>query len=571
MLKIEEKMELSRPKTISLVIALANKMMNELGVKEKINEEIRWDKKHWGISPGGLIKALIVSTFTEIRVPLTHLEERLYELDMTYIIGEDTERKRINSFNVGRALERLGEGDYNGIYEQVSLTAFQQYEIPMTRAHSDTTTVSFYGEYDISNMKLTEKEKAEILKLEKGYNKDGRPESKQVVVGQVTNEYGIPLMSRTLDGATSDVDWNREAITYLEGLKREGFSHGIYVADSKTVTEELVIRMTKKESWVSFVSRCPANFHNKMESRMISQAYRQNNWEDIGAVGSGKKASQYRISSSIEYYRGSMLRLVVMESSVLKEQAVQSLEKERNKLAPIVKELEKKEFSCRADAEKEYKRFMKRKEWKLFFNKAEITETVREKWPAGRRSAETRPTMVTVCKITITQIEQKEQPCRQYLQNGSCIVLISNVLDETVTDRNLVETYKGQQVVENSFRQFKGPNLASVIYLKNPVRICALTMVLSLALLLRALIQYRLRDGLKKHEADNPGVPIMAGWAGRPLKNPTYKLLYEHSINCYYKCERRGQYSFMWPFVETRQIVESLLSLMGVTVKTLLQ
>ena len=332
--------------------------------------------------------------------------------------------------------------------------------------------------------------------------------------------------------------------------------------------EEMVIRMTRKETWVSFVSRCPSNFNNKLESRMINQAYRQGDWEDIGAIGKG--VNKYRVASSYEYYYGCMLRLVVMESSALKERAAGTLDKKRTELAPAIKALEKKEFACLADAEKEYIRFMEDKRWALFQSKPEMVESVKEKWPKGRRSATAQPITVTVYKIRITGIEEKEEACRQYLRNESCIVLISNVADETVTDRYLVETYKGQQVVENSFRQFKGPNLASVIYLKNPVRIQALTMILSLALLLRALIQFRLRDGLKKHETDNPGVPIMAGWAGRPLKNPTYKLLYEQSINCYYMRDSPGKYIFVWPFAETRQIVESLLALMGLTVSSVL-
>ena len=571
MAEVEETMPLGTQKKISLVIAIANKMMNELGIKEKLNEHMVWDENHWAISPGGLLKALILCTFTDMRIPLTHLEDRIYGIDMSYLIGEDADMCAINSSNVGRALERLGEADYNRVYEQTVLTAFQLYNIPITKTHSDTTTVSFYGEYDLSGMQLTPEEEQELIKIEKGYNKDGRPTSKQLLVGQVINEHGIPIINQTLDGATSDIEWNRQALKYLSDLKERGFTQGIYVADSKLVIEELVLRMTNKDTWVSFVSRCPSNFNEKLEMRMISRAYRHNQWEDIGAVGSGKDASTYRISSSLEYYYGSMLRLIVMESSTLKANASISLEKKRAELEPIIKVLEKKEFACQADAEKEYRRFMKDKRWHLFQNNLEIIAQVKEKWPKGRRSASTRPITTTVYKIRITQVAQKEPACQRYLQTESCIVLISNVVDETVTDKYLVETYKGQHIVENSFRQFKGPNLASVIYLKNPVRIQALIMLLSLALLLRALIQYRLRDGLKQHEAENPDVPIMAGWGGRPLKNPTYKLLYEHSINCFYSRESLGKYSFVWPFPETKQIVGSLLSLMGLTVKTIMQ
>ncbi|MDR1581180.1 MAG: hypothetical protein LBS35_12560 [Synergistaceae bacterium] len=88
-----------------------------------------------------------------------------------------------------------------------------------------------------------EEERAAILHIERGYNKDGRPECNQVVVGQITNECGVPIVSKTMDGAASDIDWNREAVKYASELAASGFKEGIYVADCKLVTKELVTAM----------------------------------------------------------------------------------------------------------------------------------------------------------------------------------------------------------------------------------------------------------------------------------------------------------------------------------------
>lgn len=54
--------------------------------------------------------------------------------------------------------------------------------------------------------------------------------------------------------------------------------------------------------------------------------------------------------------------------------------------------------------------------------------------------------------------------------------------------------------------------MASVIYLKNPDRIKGLSVLLTLSLLVRAILQYRLRDGLKEYEEMNPGEKLCAGW-----------------------------------------------------------
>jgi len=124
---------------------------------------------------------------------------------------------------------------------------------------------------------------------------------------------------------------------------------------------------------------------------------------------------------------------------------------------------------------------------------------------------------------------------------------------------------------QNSFRSLKSPQLASVIYLKNQTRIQALNMLLTFSLLLRALIQYRLREGLKTFKEEHPNEEIYAGWAGRPLKNPTFKLLYEHSINCCFERECMGKYSFSWLSLDTRERVEPLLRLMNLSLELLLQ
>lgn len=126
------------------------------------------------------------------------------------------------------------------------------------------------------------------------------------------------------------------------------------------------------------------------------------------------------------------------------------------------------------------------------------------------------------------------------------------------------------RIVENSFRELKSPSMASVIYLKNPERIKALSMLLSLSLLIRAIIQYRMREGLKEFQKENPAKKLRAGWGGRVLEKPTYRLLYEHSVNCYFEKEERGVYSYAWPSVEAEERVEPLLKLLKITLDKLI-
>ena len=74
-------------------------------------------------------------------------------------------------------------------------------------------------------------------------------------------------------------------------MRSPGFSHGIYVADSKLMSEEHVRRMNSPESRIEFVSRCPANFGGSLEKRVIEKAYEEDKWQEIGQVAEGKKGS----------------------------------------------------------------------------------------------------------------------------------------------------------------------------------------------------------------------------------------------------------------------------------------
>lgn len=555
----------TRKKILPLVMTLANKIMKDLRFTEVVDESIKWEDSFWNISPGNLLKVLVLSTFFDIRTPLTHLEDRFENIDLSFFVGEEA---YVNSSNVGRALERLGEADYNGVYETLALSAMHKYDIESTRYHSDTTTISFYGEYDCCTLNLTDEEQQELLQIEKGYNKDGRPSCKQVVVGQVANELGIPVVSKTMNGATSDVEWNKQAIQYFAKLQEEGFVKGIYVADCKLVTEELITMMTAEKKKINFISRCPANFAQKLEDRMIERAYQSKQWEDMGQLSEEKDASHYRGISYIETICDTPMRLLVLESSSLAEKAEKHLLKEEEKLKPLIRELEKKLFKCEADAQIEIERFKALSKLKLFNCVFYIEKKVKEKYPVGRKKQNAQPEIKETFHIRVQEIKRNEKTCIEYLHRESSFVLISNVIEE-VSNHDLLKTYKGQQVVENSFRLLKGPSVASVIYLKNPQRIQALSMILTFSLLIRAIIQYLLREGLKKHNEENPDIKLQVGWGNRPLISPTYKLFFEHAYVCCFEREGFGEYSFAWPSIETKLRVATLLDLMGLTLESL--
>jgi transposase len=303
---------------------------------------------------------------------------------------------------------------------------------------------------------------------------------------------------------------------------------------------------------------------------MIAKAYEDGRWKMIGSISEAKEATQYKGISFVEEICGAPMRLLVLESDTLREKARHAAAQKKEALTPLIKVLEHTQWMCLADAEAERNRFFAMKQLALFDCDVSIEKRSVEKWPRGRRSADTQPSIKETYHLHVDRVAESMPAYQEFLQRESCIVLISNVAD-VMSDEDLLRTYKGQHVVENSFRMLKSPQLASVIYLKNRTRIQALNMLLTFSLLLRAIIQYRLRKGLGVFKEEQPDKKIKAGWGGRPLKNPTFKLLYEHSINCYFVRENGNEYSFEWPSIETRSRVEPLLGLLCLSLERILE
>ncbi len=217
------------------------------------------------------------------------------------------------------------------------------YKIAFKRLHADTTTVSFYGDYNI------EDEQPQIVR---GYNKDHRPECKQVVMGKIVTEHGVPVTSIVMDGNTSDVDWNKKAIGLAVDIFENQLEQGIYIADSKLMTKDLFRTMMNPQKRLQFISRCPANFSDKLEARTIEKAYADGHWQDCGTYGRGKKACSYKVQEYVESVEGYDIRLLAVQTSAGHERVIRKKKKALEELQHNIAEINKKIFVCEADAKK---------------------------------------------------------------------------------------------------------------------------------------------------------------------------------------------------------------------------
>lgn len=81
-----------------------------------------------------------------------------------------------------------------------------------------------------------------------------------------------------MDGNTSDVEWNENALKLVKEVFGKRLNEVTYIADSKLINLPIFKLLTDKESRIRIISRCPANFYDKIAGQVIDRAYRDDNW-----------------------------------------------------------------------------------------------------------------------------------------------------------------------------------------------------------------------------------------------------------------------------------------------------
>ena len=133
MAKLKKKRKTERKKKVPMVMALFNCIAKELNITEIINNSVKWSREHWNLSPGTLVKFLLLGTCFDIRAPLMRYDDRFEGIDTEFFQESGDKGGSVNSYNIGGALGRIGEADNAAMYEKIVFNAFREYELPINR------------------------------------------------------------------------------------------------------------------------------------------------------------------------------------------------------------------------------------------------------------------------------------------------------------------------------------------------------------------------------------------------------------------------------------------------------
>lgn len=578
----------TKSRYISIVpgyMAAACAYLRKINFFEIIDERVNWDSQR-KVSVSILLAVIILNSFTDINAPLYKIKDAFEKINTEFLFGEGIKPELFTESILGDALEALYEANAFELFNTLSLFVFKKFELTIDSLHGDTSTITYFGDF---NDKFRNKSRSYLdikgskhpVKIVRGYNKDHRPDCKQVKINQICNGEGVILYWDIDDGNKTDIDFNNDALDFLKSLK-ENFdtSFTIYVADCKAVNKKLFLSMNDKDEHTFFISLVPANFASKLQEKMKKKAYEENNWHKVGKITDKENACTYEIQEFEEMIYGYKTRLVVVKSDA----NIANFEENQIKMKKIIndeiKKLVKKVFKCEKEAELAWEQFFKKYKnapYKLSMN---IRKIITEKRPRGNPGKNPKPPRIIVEWALDIKLEDDDEAMTLARQKAESFVLISNVPKPKKTEDNITESeskdsititaeeilkrYKSQSLVELNFKVMKSPSLLLAKNLQKPERIEAMIMLIGVSLMIRGLILSQLKKGFKE-SGENPRI----NYTGGKITSVTIGL-FKYAMNSFhFEKTKNGNYTDNLEDTKKELRVKTLLSYLDMDISDL--
>jgi transposase len=470
---------------------LISALCDEIGLEDIINRAVTWEPSYWKISPGTHVKALVINILCS-RMPLYRIAEFYETQDTEQLFGKGCSAAFFNDDALGRTLDRLFEAQSWKVYSELSLTVLRTLGLPLDLLHADTTSFSLQGDYpDQDDLRITY-----------GYNKDNRPDLKQIVIGLGVTPQRLPVIAKVENGNLDDKTWNHTFIKRARSvLTQEEWDGLTYVADSALATQENLLLM--KQEGLAFITRLPDSF--SLSAELKEEAMWREVWQEVEADAQEGERSVYRVQSFDRELYGQALRFVVVHSSQLEAKQRETLQrqmrKEKEKIDQALQSLAVERFACEHDAQQRITAFGKQQKWKWHAIDLETqSETYRlPRAKRGRPKADELPETAMQWCITVGELRYDEEALlMQAHKQGLFVLATSHSESEAWNSPHVLKTYKGQAAAETRFRLLKDPVMLDAIYLKQPKRVDALGVVFVMALLIYGLLEWRVRENLKQ-------------------------------------------------------------------------
>jgi transposase len=461
--------------------------------------------------------------------PLYRIAEWVGPIEASAFGLSERQKAAVNDDRIARALDALVSERGRNVFFRLALRIIKDFKIETRRVHFDTTTVTFSGQYETSRAEP---------RITLGYNKDHRPDLKQLLFGlNVSADGAVPLLHHVWSGNRTDDSVHRRNTDELRQLLGRG--DFIYVADGKLCTVDNLKAI--EDYGGKFVTVMP---RTRREDARFRDALRQKaaRWKAILTVPNRRRRYEppdvYSTCAVAPAKTDDDYRLIWIRSSQkarldgqARGDAIRKAELDIRELA-----LNRRRLKTASSIRQATKVILKRHRCDKFL-KAKLhryVETTARYLRRGRPRP-SDPVRTEKKQRWRVKLERDADCIRRESHTDGVFPLVTNLRRDG--KRAVLLIYKYQPYVEKRFSHFKSELEVAPVYIKKPARAAAVIHVYFIALALVSLIERQVRIGMKQRGIDV--LPLLP--EGRETETPTAaRILEAFSDACWYEFERNG-------------------------------
>lgn len=328
-----------------------------------------------------------------------------------------------------------------------------------------------------------------------------------------TGDAGFPVWMEALNGNSSDKTSFHNTIALVQEFQKQlqEAPNFIWIADSALYTIDKLLNY-RCQLEILWITRVPSTVSDaKALCEMPSEMFE---WQEIG--------NGYYMVPLGSNHGNLSPRWLLIYSQHAYERESQSFERQllktEEKLAKQLWHFSNQVFTTAAEAYKAFLNLVKRYP---NHNLHSSLEEVYKYAGKGRPKTGQLPQMVGY-RVSVSFCRRDTAIAKALNTKGRFILATNQLDEEQLSDLQIFQEYKKQSQVERGFRFLKDPMfMANSLFLKNPQRIEALMMVMTLCLMIYNVGEYQLRQQLKQNEDTLPNQ------VGKSVSNPTLRWVFQ--------------------------------------------
>lgn len=481
---------------------LVKSILQRLGVVAAIDQALKYQPEI-AASYGQLAQVVIFNRMSLDPQPLYRLAEWTTEHGIDRLLG--IQAFWLDDDRLGAMLEGLAAQQVS-IWSTIIGNAVREFKPDLEWLHSDTTSVYFEGRYE-DEAGVAKQDKHAPL-LVKGYNKDGKPHNVQFVLSLITTKR-LPLWYRIWDGNQSDDGVYLADMTALRATELLS-ENVVLIGDRKLCNQDTLLAFCRTQQY--FLAAHPWTDTAKTTWEQTWQALQQGEqvWTPVAYVSRNaahkpiEQRPQYRVCEvphtlvDTQHDQVYPLRWVFSWSSNKAEldarQRHKALAAGEQALQRIKGLLGKYDYKSRKVIESRLEKALCKTQARRYFN-------------FTLRGSDEEPAWALHWERNAAAISQAEH-------FDGVALLCSNVPDARLSAGAVMIKYKEQVNVEQTIDFIKSPVQIRPMWLHSPRRLVGLTLLIMIAVLVAALLEYQVRrqiaqtdrllDGLMPEKRDNP-------------------------------------------------------------------